>query len=257
MLKWIFFDVGNVILNDDPTLAQAYRFLYQSLIEKDFQITFNELMEKRYNIMKSMEIEQTGPYFQILGEQLLGKDDWIEVFAKMAAEIFPRWKELNPLIPGIPDVINKLKENYRLGIIANQPSEAIEILKGHNLWDHFEVAGISSEVGYHKPDPDFFTWALKEAGCQAEEALMIGDRIDNDIIPAKRIGFKTIWLKIHPLKKGFDPRDEYEKVYLNEKVRTYDLLRQPQGNHEEPDFTADAAADILEGIERILSKTDK
>ena len=29
-----------------------------------------------------------------------------------------------------------------------------------------------------------------------KDAVMIGDRLDNDIFPAKEIGFKTIWLRL-------------------------------------------------------------
>lgn len=33
------------------------------------------------------------------------------------------------------------------------------------------------------------------AKCKPENAVMIGDRIDNDIVPAKQLGMKTIWIK--------------------------------------------------------------
>ena len=46
-----------------------------------------------------------------------------------------------------------------------------------------------------KPDKKIFEMALNRAGCRPEQAMMIGDRIDNDIIPAKKLGMKTIWIK--------------------------------------------------------------
>ena len=46
-----------------------------------------------------------------------------------------------------------------------------------------------------KCDPKIFTMALDEAGCNASEAFMIGDRLDNDIIPAKKLGMKTVWVR--------------------------------------------------------------
>lgn len=39
-----------------------------------------------------------------------------------------------------------------------------------------------------KPDPKLFTIACAQAGCAPEDAVMIGDRLDNDIAPAKAIG---------------------------------------------------------------------
>ena len=37
--------------------------------------------------------------------------------------------------------------------------------------------------------------ALERGGCKPEEAVMIGDRVDNDIIPAKALGMRTVWIK--------------------------------------------------------------
>ena len=37
--------------------------------------------------------------------------------------------------------------------------------------------------------------ALFRAKCKAENAVMIGDRVDNDIVPAKQLGMKTVWIK--------------------------------------------------------------
>ena len=37
--------------------------------------------------------------------------------------------------------------------------------------------------------------ALDKAGCRPEDAIMIGDRLDNDIIPAKKMGMKTVWVR--------------------------------------------------------------
>ena len=53
----------------------------------------------------------------------------------------------------------------------------------------------SAEAGISKPDPRIFTLALERAECPAEEAVMIGDRLDNDIVPAKRLGMKTVWIR--------------------------------------------------------------
>ena len=37
--------------------------------------------------------------------------------------------------------------------------------------------------------------ALGSAECDANESIMVGDRLDNDIIPAKAVGMKTVWIK--------------------------------------------------------------
>ncbi len=46
-----------------------------------------------------------------------------------------------------------------------------------------------------KPDPRYFEQILDKAGVEASESVMIGDRIDKDVIPAKQVGMKTIRIK--------------------------------------------------------------
>ena len=53
----------------------------------------------------------------------------------------------------------------------------------------------SAEEGVEKPNPRIFQIALERANCLPENAVMVGDRLDNDIIPAKELGMKTIWVK--------------------------------------------------------------
>ena len=47
----------------------------------------------------------------------------------------------------------------------------------------------------HKPDPEIFRRALSRAGCKAEEAAMIGDRPDNDMLPAMEMGMCTVLVR--------------------------------------------------------------
>lgn len=89
-----------------------------------------------------------------------------------------------------------LRQNgYKLGIIANQKLGTAERLGNWGLRQFFDVIAVSAEIGYAKPDKEIFEKAFELAGCTAQESVMVGDRLDNDIIPAKALGMKTVWLK--------------------------------------------------------------
>lgn len=60
---------------------------------------------------------------------------------------------------------------------------------------YIDLSVSSAETGIAKPDPAIFRLALEQANCAAENAVMIGDRLDNDIIPAKQLGMHTIWVR--------------------------------------------------------------
>jgi HAD superfamily hydrolase (TIGR01549 family) len=253
MLSWIFFDVGNVILNDDPAQARAFFLLQRAVEERGGGLSLDALLRRRRELVREMGMEPTRPYFQILGKRLLGSD-YPEVLAEMAADIFPRWGELSPRIPGMRSLIQRLKGRFHLGLIANQPVEAIDVLKGHGLWDCFSVHGISADVGFHKPDPGFFKWALELADCPPAEALMIGDRLDNDILPARAAGMKTLQLILPPDAKGFHPKQAYERAYIREKEYCHRHLRGQAPGEQGTEAAAESVGQILDAASRLSGK---
>lgn len=79
----------------------------------------------------------------------------------------------------------------------------------------FDVVAASAEIGYSKSDKEIFEKAFELAGCTAKESAMVGDRLDNDIIPAKAIGMKTIWVK--------NGLAQYQGAELGEGVADYQI----------------------------------
>jgi len=96
------------------------------------------------------------------------------------------------LYPGVPSLLSDLSKRFKLGVIANQSRGTEKRLASRGIRDSFSVILASAELGLSKPDPKIFDAALSEAGCKPEEALMVGDRIDNDISPANAQGWYTI-----------------------------------------------------------------
>ncbi len=110
-------------------------------------------------------------------------------------QIAPYRGELETLCPEAPAVLAALSEKYRLGVIANQAGGLKERLREWGILPYFTAVASSFEAGFRKPDPALFRYALSLAGCAPQEAVMIGDRLDNDIFPAKVMGMKTVWVR--------------------------------------------------------------
>lgn len=104
-----------------------------------------------------------------------------------------------------------------IGAIANQDFGTEKHLEEYGIRSYFNTITASAEEEVAKPDPEIFRRAFKSAGCSAENAVMIGDRLDNDIAPAKALGMKTIWIK-----QGFSaycsptcPQEQPDYTFLN------------------------------------------
>lgn len=84
----------------------------------------------------------------------------------------------------------------RVGVAGNQPRESEGFLRSLDL--PVDVVGTSGMWGVEKPSSAFFARVIEEAGCAAASVLYVGDRIDNDMIPAQDAGLATCFVRRGP-----------------------------------------------------------
>ena len=107
-----------------------------------------------------------------------------------------KWRtDLERLYPGAAEMLARMSGRYRLGVIANQSPGLRKRLDEFGIGRFFAVVTGSGDVGAAKPSPEIFRRALALAGCGAREAVMAGDRLDNDIAPAQSLGMGTVWVR--------------------------------------------------------------
>jgi putative hydrolase of the HAD superfamily len=115
-----------------------------------------------------------------------------------------QWRRLRR-VPYAATLIRRLAKRYRLAVVTNTRisgrREVAEALRRVGLGSYFDVIVTSVDVGCEKPGGKIFQCALDALGVQADEAVMIGDRVDTDIAGANRLGIKTIlhrWRNRYP-----------------------------------------------------------
>ena len=171
-MKWIFFDLGATLVDESDVYKSRCEYAVRQL-----NIDLAEFMNRVYEEAKSSPTP-------------------IRTAAKAYGVVLPEWDcSLEKLYGASRSVVAALHGKYRLGIIANQSLGTRERIDKWGIGQYFDVVMASAEAGCAKPDPRIFTAALEKAGCEAADAVMIGDRLDNDIIPAKKLGMKTVWVR--------------------------------------------------------------
>lgn len=171
-IKWLFFDMGSTLI--DESKAQEHRICE---VIAGTNITYEQFMEKKIYFAKQ------------------NKPADLETIKYYGLTKTPWHKEDEFLYPDAEICLRKLHESFKIGIIANQSLGSEERLKKYGLLETIDLVVASAEEGVAKPDVRIFELALERAVCSADEAVMIGDRLDNDIVPANKIGMHTIWIK--------------------------------------------------------------
>jgi HAD superfamily hydrolase (TIGR01549 family) len=102
------------------------------------------------------------------------------------------------LYPDALPAIHALADaGYRVAVVANQPAVRAEQLRRIGVQP--DVLAMSEAIGVAKPDPRFFAHALELMGSPAPEAVAyVGDRVDNDVLPAMDAGLRAVWIRRGP-----------------------------------------------------------
>jgi HAD superfamily hydrolase (TIGR01549 family) len=85
---------------------------------------------------------------------------------------------------------------YAVIVAGNQPVQARSTLEEMDLGA--DAILISADLGVEKPAAEFFAAVVAAAGCPPGEIVYVGDRLDNDVLPARGAGMRTVLLRRGP-----------------------------------------------------------
>ncbi len=180
----IFFDIGNTL--EDENLAVEWRVESAIPILHDLGVMIST--KEFFGELQFSSHQRASSVFEATIRRLTPNGKSYDLLMKECA-----WrKDLLLLREEAKETVKSLARNYSLGIIANQSAGAQVRFKKYGILDHFSTVISSFDVGVSKPNPKIFEIALKESGAKATDCFMIGDRLDNDIGPSKKLGFKTV-----------------------------------------------------------------
>jgi len=173
-IDWLFFDLGGTLFDETAAWDDRIQRTCQKhgIPEADFRSAMQQAAAKN-------------------------KHEYRGALEKFGINFGEKWnaEHITPY-PEARQVLETLKTRYKLGIIANQPLNTRKrMAEEWKFADMFDLMIISEEVGFSKPDSLLFREALYKAQVNAERCMMIGDKLTNDILPAKVLGFKTLWIR--------------------------------------------------------------
>ncbi|HEX2031894.1 MAG TPA: HAD family hydrolase [Actinomycetota bacterium] len=208
----VFLDVGGPLYGDRP--------YYQGLLAAIKEVRPDASEDEFWAEFEAARRDQRGPFTRRLAGRFVG-DDQIPAVTDRGRELWHYGPE--DLQPDVRQALDELAGRYRLGILANQEPWIRDVLARDGLDRYFEVWAISAEAGVEKPDRRLFEFAITEAGVAAHRCTMVGDRLDNDVVPARELGMTAVWLL-----RGEAPEDPTpeQRARADAAVRT--LLEVPE-----------------------------
>ncbi|MGA3678054.1 HAD family hydrolase [Lysinibacillus agricola] len=119
---------------------------------------------------------------------------------KLGAELGERFVAERKVSPFLYEdtfaVLDKLKGKYQLVLLTNgAPSlQNLKLEITPEIAPYFDHIIISGDFGKGKPDASIFEYVMEKAGITADDAIMVGDNLNTDILGSSRVGMRNVWI---------------------------------------------------------------
>lgn len=134
------------------------------------------------------------------------------LFDKVYALHLDKWRQRKPPLKlsfGLEREVKAISRHFKIGIAGQYGREILNLLEDRSILDCFVYRLTQDDFPITKPDPRYYEQIVEACGVQPQECIMVGDRIDKDVVPAKQLGMKTILIRTG-LHRNQQPRIPFE-----------------------------------------------
>jgi putative hydrolase of the HAD superfamily len=195
MIKAVIFDLDNTLVDFMVMKRQAVDAAINAMIDAGLKLPVDDARKRIDKIYKEKGIEFQNVFDQLLYD-VFKKVDYKILSAGVIAYRRAREAALVPYPHVYMTLTELLKMGLKLAVISDAPArEAWLRLSYLNFHHLFDLVLTFDDTGERKPSPVPFKKALKLLGLKPEEALMVGDWAERDMVGAAKVGMKTVFAK--------------------------------------------------------------
>lgn len=181
-IRAVFFDVGETLIDETRLWAGWADWL--GVPRFTFFATLGAVIDRGESHRRVFDIFRPGMDFRRERER-----------REAAGEDFAYRRE--DLYPDVIPCLRALRaKGYIVGAAGNQPLRAEQWLRDLGL--PLDLIGSSGSWGVHKPSREFFVRIADASGLPPHEIAYVGDRLDNDVLPAAEAGMVAVFLRRGP-----------------------------------------------------------
>lgn len=201
-LRAVFLDIGDTVMRPNPSWEHVYAIAFEEYgIKVEVEALYTALRRAYHHGGFGFEAgfeptEETSfaRTMQIDSAALedLGFDPMPESFYRRLSELFMVTANWHVFPDAKPALAALRSRGLVVGAVSNWVWQLPELLHALDLVSHFDFIAASSRVGFEKPHPEIFRWALEQARVDPGEAIHVGDHLDADVAGARGVGIYPV-----------------------------------------------------------------
>lgn len=201
-LRAVFLDIGETVMRPNPSWEGVYAIAFGEFGVDVDVAELNAALRRAYHhggwgMDGGFEPTEEASFQRASAMDAaaiaeLGLEPMPEAFYRRLSELFMVTSHWH-IFPDAYATLTALQERgLVVGAVSNWVWSLPELLHALDLVKHFEFIATSSRIGYDKPSPRIFEWALEQASVEPGEAIHVGDHVDADVLGAAGVGIQGV-----------------------------------------------------------------
>lgn len=201
-LRAVFLDIGDTVMRPNPSWEDVYAIAFK---EFGVDVEIGELyaalrrayhhggwgMEGGFEPSEETSFQRTVE-IDAAAIAELGLEPMPEAFYRRLAELFMVTSHWH-IFPDAYSTLEALQaRGLTVGAVSNWVWNLPELLHSLELVQHFDFIAASARIGFEKPHPRIFEWALGQAGVPPSQVIHVGDHLDADVEGARAVGIQGV-----------------------------------------------------------------
>ena len=201
-LRAVFLDIGDTVMRPNPSWEHVYAIAFE---EFGVDVGIDELREalrrayhhggwgfeggfeptEETSYRRTVEIDRAA-----IAE--LGLGEMPDAFFRRLSDLFlvvSNWHVFPDVLPALDELKSR---GLIIGAVSNWVWQLPELLHSLALVSHFDFIAASARIGFEKPHPRIFEWALAEAKVDPASVIHVGDHLDADVEGAQGVGITGV-----------------------------------------------------------------
>ena len=220
-LRAVFLDIGDTVMRPNPSWEHVYAIAFEEYGVKVEVEALHAALRRAYHHggygfeagFDATEDTSFARTMQIDSAALadMGLEPMPESFFRRLSELFMLTANWHVFLDVTPALAALRQRGLVVGAVSNWVWQLPELLHALDLVKQFDFIAASSRVGFEKPHPEIFQWALEQAKVDPGEAMHVGDHLDADVAGAQGVGIQPVLID---RRERFTPADVPDGVPL-------------------------------------------
>jgi len=206
-LRAVFLDIGDTVMRPNPSWEAVYAIAFAEFGVDVEMGDLHAALRKAYHhggygldagfapdeetsFRRTVEIDAAA-----IAD--LGLEPMPDAFYRRLAELFMVTSHWHIFPDAYPALTALQERGLTVGAVSNWVWNLPELLHALDLVRHFDFIAASARIGFEKPHPRIFEWALEQAKVEPAAAIHVGDHVVADVEGARAAGIDGILIDRH------------------------------------------------------------